>query len=260
MDQAKRRLYLIQSLLNENPRTAKFKIPKTQAEQEKMLRALFNTRLARPITPEFEQIQDAYLTEVLAQKKITTLKDLTPVADNIYLWQGDITTLKVDAIVNAANRMMLGCYRPNCNCIDNAIHTFAGIQLRSECFDLMKAQGHLEATGQAKITKAYNLPSKYVIHTVGPIVSGKLTEKHKALLASSYLSCLELAEQKNLDSIAFCCISTGEFHFPNEEAAKIAIRTVEEFLAKSQSKMKVVFNVFKESDKEIYEKFLIQSQ
>lgn len=261
MDQTKRRIYLIEKLMAENEDLVGYAIPKDGSEQKRLLRALLNVRAPKPVPSEFLQVQDAYLKEELAHKHVVELSDLTPIkGEQLYLWQGDITTLKVDAIVNAANSQMLGCFVPGHKCIDNAIHTFAGVQLRSECFDLMKAQGHLEATGQAKITKAYNLPSKYVIHTVGPIVSGKLTEKHKALLASSYLSCLELAEQKNLDSIAFCCISTGEFHFPNEEAAKIAIRTVEEFLAKSQSKMKVVFNVFKESDKEIYEKFLIQSQ
>ena len=257
MDQAKRRLYLIQSLLNENPRTARFKIPKTQAEQEKMLRALFNTRLARPITPEFEQIQDEYLTEVLAQKKITTLKDLTPVADNIYLWQGDITTLKVDAIVNAANRMMLGCYRPNCNCIDNAIHTFAGIQLRNECYQVMQNVGRFVKVAQVLPTKAYNLPSKYVLHVAGPYVKNKLlTPEYEEQLAQAYYNCLKMAHDNDLKSLAFCCISTGEFGFPNERAAQIAIKTVKDFLVQTETQLQVVFNVFKDEDLEIYQKLL----
>ena len=257
MTQEERRLYLIKALLAEDARLSGVTIPTDEEGQKTLLRALMNIREPKEISDDFLMVQDAYLKAELAGKKVTKLSDLTPInGEQIYLWQGDITTLEVDAIVNAANSQMLGCFAPNHKCIDNAIHTFAGMQLRSECFDLMQVQGHLESTGQAKITAAYNLPSKYVIHTVGPIVSGELTEEYKALLASSYRSCLELAEKKNLASIAFCCISTGEIHFPDEEAAKIAISTVEEFLAKSQSKMKVVFNVFKENDKKIYQELL----
>jgi O-acetyl-ADP-ribose deacetylase (regulator of RNase III) len=181
---------------------------------------------------------------------------LRPVSDNLYLWQGDIATLKVDAIVNAANSSLLGCFVPCHACIDNAIHTFAGVQLRLECAGIMSAQGHPEPTGRAKITAAYNLPCKHVLHTVGPIVSGRPTNKDCDLLASCYRSCLELAERNGLSSVAFCCISTGEFHFPNEKAAEIAVATARETLAKSGSGLKIVFNIFKDKDMEIYERLL----
>ena len=170
--------------------------------------------------------------------------------------QGDITTLRCDAIVNAANSAMTGCYVPNHRCIDNAIHSFAGVELRLECDEIMNRQGHGEPTGQAKITNAYNLPCKYIIHTVGPIISYKLTSEDCELLANCYRSCLNLAAKNNLESIAFCCISTGEFHFPNDKAAQIAIKTVEEFMKKDTSVKKVIFNVFKDMDKEIYRELL----
>ena len=203
-----------------------------------MLRALVNTRLARSITPEFEKIQDEYLTELLAQKKVTKLTELTPIAKQIYLWQGDITTLAVEAIVNAANQMMLGCYRPNCNCIDNAIHTFAGIQLRNECYAVMKNVGRFVNVGQVLPTKAYNLPSNYVLHVAGPYVkNGELTPEHEQLLKAAYQNCLKLAADNDLKSLAFCCISTGEFHFPNERAAQIAVETVTDFLAQTDSEL-----------------------
>ena len=151
---------------------------------------------------------------------------------------------------------MLGCFCPNHGCIDNAIHTFSGVQLRLTCAELMKEQGHEEETGTAKITPAYNLPCKYVLHTVGPIITGRLREKDKQLLASCYRSCLELAEQNGLKSIAFCCISTGEFHFPNDKAAEIAIQTVKEYRKQTNSQIEVIFNVFKETDYEIYRELL----
>lgn len=184
------------------------------------------------------------------------MEDLSPERDNLYLWQGDITTLKCGAIVNAANSQLLGCFCPCHGCIDNAIHTFAGIQLRLACAERMKQQGHEEETGKAKITPAYNLPCNYVFHTVGPIVKGCVTKGDENLLASCYRSCLELAERNRINSIAFCCISTGEFHFPNGRAAEIAMQTVTEFMAQKQSEMKVIFNVFKDLDYEIYKKLL----
>ena len=172
------------------------------------------------------------------------------------MWKGDITTLKCDGIVNAANSQMLGCFCPNHGCIDNAIHTYAGVQLRLECARIMGAQGREEPAGRAKITQAYNLPCSYVLHTVGPIVYGKLTEQNKTDLANCYRSCLKLAEDCGLRSIAFCCISTGEFCFPNEIAAQIAVGTVDEYKKQSGSKIKVVFNVFKEKDHAIYKRLL----
>lgn len=224
----------------------------TQSIKPSAFRALVNIRPPKEASDEFLQLQDEYLQEELQRKGITDIADLTPVDTDAYLWQGDITTLKCDAIVNAANSQLLGCFCPNHGCIDNAIHTFAGVQLRQECADIMRAQGREEPTGQAKITKAYNLPCKYVLHTVGPIVKGKLTEEHERQLANCYFSCLALADMRGLQSLAFCCISTGEFRFPNERAAEIATQTVKEYKRRTNSKTKVVFNVFKDADYEIY--------
>ena len=201
-------------------------------------------------------MQDAYLQGETAAKVITDIADLTPIQPGLYLWQGDITTLKCDAIANAANSGMTGCYIPNHRCIDNAIHTFAGVELRLACAELMEQQGYPEPIGRAKITPAFNLPCKYVLHTVGPIIDGCVTKADKELLASCYRSCLELAAENGLESVAFCCISTGEFHFPNEQAAQIAVETVKEFLKTQTSVKKVIFNVFKDLDKAIYEKLL----
>ncbi|MCK3894712.1 protein-ADP-ribose hydrolase [Streptococcus suis] len=204
---------------------------------------------------EFWSLQDAYLQETLAQKRVTGLSDLQEVEPQIYLWQGDITSLEVEAIVNAANSQLLGCFVPHHRCIDNAIHSQAGLQLRLACYQLMKAQGHLEATGQAKITPAYNLPANYVIHTVGPIIQTEVGPQDEELLASSYRKSLELAVEKGLTSIAFCCISTGEFRFPQKLAAEIAIKTVRAFVC-DHPQLQVVFNVFKDEDREIYQELL----
>ena len=228
----------------------------TEENKFRYFRALVNVRMPKPISNEFLQLQDEYLQAELRGKGITDIADLKPIAPDIYLWQGDITTLKCDGIVNAANSKMLGCFCPNHGCIDNAIHTFAGVQLRQECAEIMRKQRNDEPTGKAKITNAYNLPCKYILHTVGPIVYGKLTEKHERQLADCYRSCLKLADEKGLQSLAFCCISTGEFHFPNERAAEIAIQTVTEYKRHVISKIKVIFNVFKEYDYEIYARLL----
>ena len=252
MNQAERRKFLIQRLLDEQPRYKGIVIPLDKTEQQQLLRSLFNVRNPKKISDDFLTVQDEYLQEETAAKGIKELADLSPVSNGIYLWQGDITTLRCDAIVNAANSGMTGCYAPCHGCIDNCIHTYAGIQLRLECAKIMKRQGHEEETGKAKITSAYNLPCKYVIHTVGPIISGPLTDTDKELLASCYRSCLELAEQNGVKSIAFCCISTGEFHFPNDKAAEIAVRTVKDYKKQTGSHMEVIFNVFKDIDYEIY--------
>lgn len=256
MTQPERRIYLIRELLREHPGYADMEIPEKEQEQKYLLRFLFNIRMPKPVSEDFLQIQDAYLKEEAKKKGVTDFSGLQFVQDHLYLWQGDITTLRCDAIVNAANSQMLGCFCPNHGCIDNAIHTFAGIQLRLACAELMKQQGHVEETGRAKITPAYNLPCKYVLHTVGPIVQGQLTERDETLLASCYRSCLELAEAHRVKSIAFCCISTGEFRFPNERAAEIAVRTVRQYRKQTQSKMEVIFNVFKDQDYEIYHRIL----
>lgn len=228
---------------------------KDEHGQWQLFRSLVNVREPKPVSKEFIEWQDAFLQNEIQQKGITDLSDLIPIQDNIYLWQGDITTLRVDAIVNAANSQMLGCFMPCHSCIDNAIHTYAGVQLRLECAEIMKKQGKLEPTGSAKITKGYNLPCRYVIHTVGPIVSGRPTLKDCMLLASCYRTCLDFAYKNQLNSVAFCCISTGEFHFPNEKAAEIAIRTVKEY-SSIHNKMRIVFNVFKDIDYQIYQQLL----
>lgn len=260
MTQTERRRFLLSRLLAEAPKYRQLAVPDDAAGQKQLLRALLNVRPPRDASPEFLQVQDEYLRAELAQKGVTVLESLTPAARcgeaALYLWQGDITTLQCDAIVNAANSGMTGCYCPNHSCIDNAIHTYAGVQLRLACAEIMDRQGHPEPTGQAKITAAFNLPCRYVLHTVGPIIHGRVTQQDRALLASCYRSCLELAAENGLESVAFCCISTGEFHFPNQLAAEIAVQTVKEFLQTPTSIKKVIFNVFKDMDKKIYERLL----
>ncbi len=256
MNQSEKRLFLIQSLLNERPFCQKQIIPADSERQKILLRGLMNVRRAYPIGAEFLQVQDEYLQGETAAKGIADIADLTPVQLGLYLWQGDITTLKCDAIVNAANSGMTGCYIPNHRCIDNAIHTYAGVELRLACEELMEQQGYPEPTGRAKITPAFNLPCKYVLHTVGPIVDGRVTRRDRELLAACYRSCLELAAENGLESVAFCCISTGEFHFPNEQAAQIAVETVKQFMNGKTSVKKVIFNVFKDMDKKIYARLL----
>ncbi len=262
MTQEERADFLINWLINERKGEYwNIDVPDSMAEKRRLLRGLVNVRPPEPISDEFLAVQDEYLKERLAERGVTYMEDLTPVQPDIYLWQGDITTLAADAIVNAANSRMLGCFAPCHACIDNAIHTFAGFQLRLECAALMKAQGADEPTGRAKITGAYNLPSRHVLHTVGPIISGAVSavaKEDKALLESCYRSCLELAAEHSLESVAFCCISTGEFRFPNEEAAQIAVRTVKAFLQENQGKApkNVIFNVFKDIDYEIYRRLL----
>ena len=256
MNQSEKRLFLIQSLLKERPSCQRQSIPADSERQKILLRGLMNVRRPARIGAEFLQVQDEYLKGETAAKGVTDIADLTPVQPGLYLWQGDITTLKCDAIVNAANSGMTGCYIPNHRCIDNAIHTYAGVELRLACEELMEQQGYPEPTGQAKITPAFNLPCQYVLHTVGPIINGRVTKEDEKLLTSCYRSCLELAAENKLESVAFCCISTGEFHFPNELAAEIAVATVKDFLKKQTSVKKVIFNVFKDLDKAIYEKLL----
>ena len=256
MNQSEKRLFLIQSLLKEKTEYRDIDIPAELESQRQLLRGLMNIRAPQRIGADFLQVQDDYLKAETAAKGITDLADLTPIQPGLYLWQGDITTLRCDAIVNAANSGMTGCYVPNHRCIDNAIHTFAGVELRLACAELIEQQGFSEPTGQAKITPAFNLPCRYVLHTVGPIINGRVTEKDKSRLESCYRSCLELAAENGLESVAFCCISTGEFHFPNEQAAQIAVETVKQFMNRKTSVKKVIFNVFKDLDKAIYEKLL----
>ena len=256
MNQTEKRLYLIKELLSEQPRYKNIGIPADTQGQKDLLRSLMNVRMPAPLSDEYVQIESEYLKAETAVKGITRLADLTPVEGDLYLWQGDITTLECDAIVNAANSGMLGCFQPLHTCEDNCVHSAAGLRLRNYCNDLMQRQGHEEPTGQAKITPAFNLPCKYVLHTVGPIVNGRLTERHCALLASSYRSCLALAEENGCESVSFCCISTGVFGFPQRQAAEIAIRTVKDYKAAHNSDIKIIFDVFRDSDLALYRALL----
>lgn len=258
--------YLIKELQRENRQYRDLRIPTEKNEKRNLMRALANIRMPKPVGDEFLNVQDAFLQQEAREKGVTRASDIPSVseeygyrgkaAEKLSLWQGDITTLAADAIVNAANSQMLGCFVPCHGCIDNAIHTAAGLQLREECFQLMERQGHEEQTGTAKLTKGYNLPSAYVIHTVGPIIRGPLKEEDCRLLASCYESCIHLAAEHKLKTIAFCCISTGEFHFPQRKAAEIAVETVVRLLKQDTSLEKVIFNVFKEEDRAVYRSVL----
>ena len=260
MDQEARLDYLIDYLLEENI-DAKEKMDQyergTAQEKLALFRGLCNVRPPEPVTDQFTRVQDAFLTQWNNARTLTALNDLEAIEPQLYLWQGDITSLAVDVIVNAANSDFIGCTKANHDCIDNMIHTRAGVALRLACDAVIKAQGRREPMGKAKITKAYNLPSDYVIHTVGPYIDGRgvslLKEK---ILASSYRSCLALADEHQQKTIAFCCISTGEFNFPNGRAAEIAIQTVKAYLSDTGSALNVIFNVFKDEDLHIYRAIL----
>ncbi len=257
MNQAERRLMLIHALLREQ--SLRTDVPKDAPAQRRLLRALMNVRPAQEAGADVLCVQDDYLREETRQKGITDLSALRPVSPkdpDLYLWRGDITTLRCDAIVNAANSALLGCFCPNHGCIDNAIHTYAGIQLRLACAQIMAQQGHEEPPGQVKVTPGFNLPCRYVFHTVGPIVCGAPTATDCALLASCYRACLQEADRLKLGSLAFCCISTGEFRFPPDQAARIALETVRAYRAQTSSNIKVIFNVFKESDETLYRALL----
>ncbi len=231
-----------------------------EAELFRMFRSLVNTREPLPAPPEFLEAQDRMLQSLIGEAGVTDAASLprTPLDGRVSLWRGDITTLAADAVVNAANSRMLGCWVPGHYCIDNAVHTFAGVQLRAECARLMSEQGYPEPTGMAKLTPAYNLPSKWVIHTVGPIVQGRPSDLDCALLANCYGSCLAAAENVGAESIAFCCISTGVFGFPQRDAAAIAVAAVRDWLDENGSGMHVVFNVFGERDEGIYHGLLFR--
>ena len=248
------RIWLIDYLRQESKDYADLGIPSDEKAQKDMLRSLMNVRDPKPVSDEFLRIQDKYLQKENFSAGVVDVNKLTHFGpdERIYLWQGDITRLKVDAIVNAATPELLGCFIPLHNCIDNVIHSKSGVQLRLKCKEIMDKQGHEEPVGSAKITPAYNLPSEYIIHTVGPVVDSPLDEVHKNRLARCYQTCLEIADIYEIHSIAFCCISTGEFMFPHKEAARIAIDTVREYLDNPTSVSKVLFNVFQDEDLEIY--------
>ena len=257
MTHEEQRVYLIQELLAEE-RYKNISIPVDEKEQKDLLRSLMNVRMPKPLSQDFFKIQDKYLQTERDMRGIIESEELPSIPGDprMVLWQGDITTLKVDAIVNAANSALLGCFRPLHTCIDNIVHSRSGIQLRLFCYDMMSKQGHEEPAGQAKITPAFNLPSKYILHTVGPVIGGAVRKQDCEALASCYRSCLELAVKNNCQSIAFCCISTGEFHFPNEKSAEIAIQTLTSFLNTRKENIRVIFNVFKDIDLHIYQNFL----
>jgi len=232
---------------------------KNYAQKRQLLRATLNTLAPFTLKKDDIRLLDNLLQSELQGKKITAATSI-PTQKNagntaIKIWQGDITTLKADAIVNAANSAMLGCFQPLHACIDNAIHSGAGVQLRDDCAKIMELQSHSEPTGTAKITKAYNLPARYVLHTVGPIVQGAVTLEHERLLADSYTNCLEVAKEiQSIRSIAFCCISTGVFGYPPEPAAQTAFKTVVDWVENHPNVFDIiVFNVFSNRDRDIYQ-------
>ena len=257
MNRSEQLQYLNQILLTEMPqyREQTKSFPADDTSQRRLLRSLMNVRPPMPLDSKFLEVQDALLSAEAEAKGVVDYSSLpvTAADPRLVLWQGDITRLKADAIVNAANSALLGCSVPCHGCIDNAIHSSAGLQLRDECSQLMLAQSRPEPNGRAKLTRGYNLPARYVLHTVGPIVRGRVTQQDRADLASCYRACLELAAEHSFQSVAFCCISTGEFHFPNQEAAEIAVITVRAFLDRHTTSIeRVIFNVFKDFDKKIY--------
>ena len=260
MDRREQVQYLNQALLAEMPqyREQAESFPADEISQRRLLRSLMNVRPPMPLAPEFLEVQDALLSTEREEKGVVNGDALPPTAGDprLVLWQGDITRLRADAIVDADNSALLGCFAPCHGCIDNAIHSAAGLQLRDACAEIMRAQGHPEPAGRAKLTRAYNLPARYVLHTVGPIVGRWVTWKDRRELAACYRSCLELAAEHGCHSIAFCCISTGVFRFPNQLAAEIAIHTVKQYQQQTDSPLEVVFNVFKETDWEIYRRLL----
>jgi len=260
MDRLEQIQFLNDILLEEMPRYRQEaeRIPQDPESRRYLLRCLMNVREPMALSEKYIRAQDALLSREREEKGVVHVSELptVPGDDRLILWQGDITRLDADAIVNAANAALLGCFRPGHNCIDNVIHSAAGLQLREECAALMRAQGHEEPTGQAKLTGGYNLPARHVLHTVGPIITGPLTDRDRRLLSSCYRSCLELAAENGLRSVAFCCISTGVFRFPKDEAAKIAVETVRAFLRTDKTLERVVFCVHGDENRRLYEALL----
>lgn len=257
MNQAERRVWLIKALLAERSDGQRIPIPANASEQRDLLRSLMNVRPPEALAAETPDIQDAYLQQRLLERGGATNAGTLPYCNRVAIWRGDITLLKTDAIVNAANSQMLGCFVPGHRCIDNAIHTYAGMQLRLACANLMDEQGHEEPTARVKVTPAFNLPSSYVFHTVGPIVpSHKPDPREELLLRRCYTSCLEEATRRGLGTLAFCCISTGVFGYPQEAAARVAIDAVRHHLDHNDPNLKVIFNVFLASDEAIYRSLL----
>ena len=248
------------------PEYAGYLIPEDERGQRELLRGLFNVRQVQPVSEEFMRVQDEYLQERAREKGITDISDLpaVPADERLILWRGDITTLRCDAILNPANNTLSGCWIPNHSCADNIIQSFAGISVRADCVEYMEKQrkihgsDYVQPTAVPIITSAYNLPSKYIVHVVGPIVSPFLMQEHKDQLAECYRASLDLAVENGCENIAFCCISTGVFMFPQDKAAEIAVKTVKAWLNEHQDSCmkKVIFNVFKDSDLRIYQRLL----
>ena len=261
--------YLINYLLNENPKIKVQQQPKNREEQFNLYRSLSNVRPANPVTQEYIEKENKLLQEYIRNHKtITKVEDIKTLSqthpqtgiknsDRISLWQGDITSLKIGAITNAANSKGLGCFVPCHNCIDNQINTYAGVQLRLECDRHMKTINYNLPTGEAFTTKAYNLPAEHVIHTVGPIISGQVRPKQEQQLSNCYRNTLKQAQENNITTLAFCSISTGEFHFPKDLACQIALKTVDDYLDDNKEYFdNVVFNVYSNGALDIYEKFI----
>ncbi len=252
--------YLIQAFLSESDEYKGLEIPDSPNEKRRILRSLMNIRMPADMSSDVLEVQDAYLKERAEEKGVVYLSDITEIRDGLSIWQGDITRLAVDAIVNAANSQMLGCFVPMHTCIDNCIHTYAGIQLRCECNRRMNQLrekygiNYEQPTAIPMLTDAYNLPAKKVVHVVGPIVQSGLTPELEKDLSDCYQNTLDLCAENGLKSVAFCCISTGVFHFPNKRAAEIAVRTVSEWMEKHPGIVdRVIFNVFKDEDREYYD-------
>ena len=263
MNQNERLDYLIEAFKEDSGEYKNLKVPADTERKKRILRSLMNIRMPREINTEVLKIQDEYLREAINENGIVYISDIDKVEDSISIWQGDITRLKVDAIVNAANSQMLGCFIPMHTCIDNCIHTFAGVELRNECKKKMNrlriryGRDYEQPTAIPILTDAYNLPAKKIVHIVGPIVQGGLSKRNEEDLKNCYKNTLDLCVENGLRSVAFCCISTGVFHFPNKRAAEIAVATVREWLKEHQGKIdRIIFNVFKDEDKKYYEREL----
>ena len=260
MTQDERLTYLVEAFKADSGKYRHLKTPKDVVGRRQLLRSLMHIRMPGPMSPETIAAQDEYLKARAEEKGIVTLREIPVIKAGISIWQGDITRLQVDAIVNAANSQMLGCFMPMHTCIDNCIHTFAGVQLRAECGWKMKqlrakyGRDYEQPTAVPMLTEAYNLPAKKVVHIVGPIVENRLTKEHERALADCYRNTLDLCVENGLRSVAFCCISTGVFHFPNQRAAEIAVKTVKDWMKAHPGAMdRIIFNVFKDEDKEYYE-------
>ena len=265
MTQQERLNYLVEAFKADSGEYRNLAVPKDREEQRRVLRSLMNIRMPGELATETLRVQDAYLRERAAEKGVVTLADI-PVLESdprLSIWQGDITRLAVDAIVNAANSQMLGCFVPMHTCIDNCIHSFAGVRLRAECDQKMRelkkkhGRGYEQPTAVPMLTDAYNLPAKKVVHIVGPIVQLRLTPELEQDLADCYNNTLDICAENGLKSVAFCCISTGVFRFPADRAAELAVETVKRWLDLHPDSMeRVIFNVFSDKDRTYYERLL----